>query len=338
MIVVMSHRASDGEIEAVLVRLERVGFQIHLSRGVERTIIGAIGDRNILGDISLESMPGVEKVVPILQPYKLASRTFQEENTVVRVGDLEIGGDTIHVMAGPCAVESREQLMQAARLVRDAGGTILRGGAFKPRTSPYSFQGLEEEGLKLLAEAREETGLLIVTEVMDVRTVPMVAQYADILQIGARNMQNFFLLREVAKIDKPVVLKRAPSGTIEEWLMAAEYIMSGGNYNVILCERGIRSFENYTRNTLDLTAVPVVKHLSHLPVIVDPSHAIGMWRFVSPMAGAAVAAGADGLIVEMHPNPSEALCDGPQSLTPENFKAMMANLKNIAGVMGRKMP
>lgn len=338
MIVVMSHRASDGEIESVLVRLEKIGFQIHLSRGVERTIIGAIGDRNILGDVSLESMPGVEKVVPILQPYKLASRTFQEEDTVVRAGSLEIGGDNIHVMAGPCAVESREQLMQAARIVRDAGGTILRGGAFKPRTSPYSFQGLEEEGLKLLAEAREETGLLIITEVMDVRTVPMVAQYADILQIGARNMQNFFLLREVAKIDKPVVLKRGPSATIEEWLMAAEYIMSGGNYNVILCERGIRSFENYTRNTLDLTAVPVVKYLSHLPVIVDPSHAIGMWRFVSPMARAAIASGADGLMVEMHPNPSEALCDGPQSLTPENFTIMMEDLKNISGLMGRKMP
>ena len=338
MIVVMSHRASDSEIEAVLTRLEKIGFQIHLSRGVERTIIGAIGDRSTVGEISLEAMPGVEKVVPIIQPYKLASRTFQEHNTVIRVGNLEIGSDTIHVMAGPCAVESREQLMQAARIVRDAGGTILRGGAFKPRTSPYSFQGLEEEGLKLLAEAREATGLLIVTEVMDVRTVSMVAKYADILQIGARNMQNFFLLREVAKIDKPVVLKRGPSATVEEWLMAAEYIMSGGNYNVILCERGIRSFETYTRNTLDLTAVPVVKYLSHLPVIVDPSHAIGMWRFVSPMAKAAIAAGADGLIVEMHPNPAEALCDGPQSLTPANFASMMDDLKNIASIMGRKMP
>jgi 3-deoxy-7-phosphoheptulonate synthase len=334
----MSHRASDAEIDAVLVRLEKIGFQIHLSRGVERTIIGAIGDRAIVGEVSLEAMSGVEKVVPILQPYKLASRTFQEENTVVRVGNLEIGGDTVHIMAGPCAVESREQLMQAARIVRDAGGTILRGGAFKPRTSPYSFQGMEEEGLKLLAEAREETGLLIVTEVMDVRTVPLVAKYADILQIGARNMQNFFLLREVAKIDKPVVLKRGPSATIEEWLMAAEYIMSGGNYNVILCERGIRSFENYTRNTLDLTAVPVVKYLSHLPVIVDPSHAIGMWRFVPPMARAALAAGADGLIVEMHPNPAEALCDGPQSLTPVNFASMMEDIKNIASLMGRKIP
>ncbi len=338
MIIVMDHRVGDDKIEAVLVRLERLGFQIHLSRGVERTIIGAIGDRGHLVGVDLEVMPGVEKVVPILQPYKLASRTFKEEGTVIRAGNVEIGGDTIHVMAGPCAVESREQLLCVAQMVKDAGATILRGGAFKPRTSPYSFHGLEEEGLELLAEAREATGLLIVTEVMDARTLPLVARYADILQIGARNMQNFFLLREVAKVDKPVVLKRGPSATVEEWLMAAEYIMSGGNYNVILCERGIRSFENYTRNTLDLTSVPVVKHLSHLPVIVDPSHAIGKWRFVPPMAKAAVAAGADGLIVEVHPNPVEALCDGPQSLIPEKFAAMMNDLRQITAVMGRRMP
>ncbi len=338
MILVMNHRASDDEIEAVIIRLEGMGFQIHLSRGVERTIIGAIGDKGHLIELDLEAMPGVEKVVPILRPYKLASRTFHEEGTVIRVGNLEIGGETIHVMAGPCAVESREQLLSAARIVKEAGATILRGGAYKPRTSPYSFQGLEEEGLELLAEARAATGLLIVTEVMDAKTLPVVAQYADILQIGARNMQNFFLLREVAKIDKPVMLKRGASATIEEWLMAAEYIMSGGNYNVILCERGIRSFETYTRNTLDLTAVPVVKHLSHLPVIVDPSHAIGKWRYVPPMARAAVAAGADGLIIEMHPNPVEALCDGPQSLTPDNFTEMMADLRRMAEVMGRKMP
>ncbi len=337
MIVVMNHRASDDEIEALMVRLEKSGFQIHLSRGVERTIIGAIGDKARLMGINLEAMPGVEKVVPILQPYKLASRTFQDKGTVVKVGNLEIGGETVHVMAGPCAVESREQLLEAARVVREAGATILRGGAFKPRTSPYSFQGLEEEGLELLAEAREATGLLIVTEVMDARTLPLVTQYTDILQIGARNMQNFFLLREVAKTDKPVVLKRGPSCTIEEWLMAAEYIMSGGNYNVILCERGIRSFESYTRNTLDLTAVPAAKYLSHLPVIVDPSHAIGKWRLVPPMAKAALAAGADGLIVEMHPNPAEALCDGPQSLTPANFTDMMDDLRRVAAVMGRKM-
>ncbi|MDF9407380.1 3-deoxy-7-phosphoheptulonate synthase [Pelotomaculum isophthalicicum JI] len=338
MIIVMDHRAGDDKIEAVITRLEKAGFQIHLSQGVERTIIGAIGDKTHLGDVGLEAMSGVEKVVPILQPYKLASRTFHEEGTVIRVGGLEIGGDTVHVAAGPCAVESREQVLETAEIVKKAGATILRGGAYKPRSSPYSFQGLEEEGLKFLAEARELTGLLIVTEVMDVRTVPMIADYADILQIGARNMQNFSLLREVAKVDKPVLLKRGPSATIEEWLMAAEYIMSGGNYNIILCERGIKSFENYTRNTLDLTAIPVVKHLSHLPVIVDPSHAIGKWRFVPSMAKAAIAAGADGLLVEVHPNPPEALCDGPQSLTPVNFNKMMSELNQVVAAVGRKMP
>ncbi|OPY58920.1 MAG: Phospho-2-dehydro-3-deoxyheptonate aldolase [Pelotomaculum sp. PtaU1.Bin035] len=337
MIIIMDHHASDDSIEAVLTRLDMAGFQIHLSQGVERTIIGAIGDKTRLGGLGLEAMPGVEKVIPILQPYKLASRTFHEEGTIIKVGDQEIGGDTIHVMAGPCAVENREQVMETAEIVKKAGATILRGGAFKPRTSPYSFQGMEEEGLKLLAEAREATGLLVVTEVMDVRAVPMVAEYADIIQIGARNMQNFFLLRELAKVDKPVLLKRGPAATVEDWLMAAEYIMSGGNYNVILCERGIRSFENYTRNTLDLTAVPVVKYLSHLPVIVDPSHAIGKWRFVPAMSKAAIAAGADGLLIEIHPNPQEALCDGPQSLTPANFCSMMTELKQIAAAVGRRM-
>jgi len=337
VIIVMDHHASDDKIETVISRLEKAGFQIHLSRGVERTIIGAIGDKTRLGDIGLEALPGVEKVVPILQPYKLASRTFHEEGTVIRMGAIEIGGDTVHVAAGPCAVESREQVLETAEIVKKAGATMLRGGAFKPRTSPYSFQGLEEEGLKFLAEARELTGLLVVTEVMDVRTVPMIAEYADIMQIGARNMQNFSLLREVAKVDKPVLLKRGPSATVEEWLMAAEYIMSGGNYNIILCERGIRSFENYTRNTLDLSSIPVVKHLSHLPVIVDPSHAIGKWRFVPSMAKAAVAGGADGLLVEVHPNPSEALCDGPQSLTPANFEKLMFELKQVAAAVGRRM-
>ena len=323
MIVVMNHKALAEQIDAVVQRLEQRGFKVHLSQGVERTIIGAIGDKTRLGDTALEAMAGVEKVVPILQPYKQASRTFQEEDTVVEVGDLKIGGGQIHVMAGPCAVESREQLMESARLVKEAGATILRGGAYKPRTSPYSFQGLEEEGLKMLAEAREETGLYIVTEVMDAATLPLVAEYADILQIGARNMQNFYLLREVARVDKPVLLKRSPSATIEEWLMAAEYLLAGGNRRVILCERGIRTFENHTRNTLDLTAVPVLKHLTHLPVIVDPSHAIGKWRYVTPMAKASLAAGADGLLIEVHPKPEEALCDGPQSLTPENFDILM---------------
>ena len=338
MIVVMNHCADKKDIQSVINKLEKTGFQLHLSEGVERTIIGAIGDKTRLGSMSLEAMPGVEKVVPILAPFKLASRNFKEENTVIRVGDLEIGGDTIHVMAGPCAVESMEQLMESALRVKEAGATILRGGAFKPRTSPYSFQGLEEKGLEMLAEAREVTGLRIVTEVMDSRTLPLVAQYADILQIGTRNMQNFFLLKEVATTGKPILLKRGISATIEEWLMAAEYIISGGNSQVILCERGIRSFETYTRNTLDLTAIPVLKHLTHLPVIVDPSHAIGKWRFVQPMARAAVAAGADGLIIEVHPNPSEALCDGPQSLTPENFKHLMDEVRQVSKIMNRNMP
>ncbi len=335
MIVVMASGASKQEINHVIDRLEGLGFRIHLSEGVEKTIIGAIGDKTRLNEIALEAMPGVEKVVPILQPYKLVSREFKTHDSVVKVGDLEFGGSQIHVMAGPCAVESREQVLETAEEVSRAGATILRGGAFKPRTSPYAFQGLEEDGLKILAEARERTGLKIVTEVVDPRTVELVARYADILQIGARNMQNFFLLKEVATADKPVVLKRGPSATIEEWLMAAEYLMSGGNYNVILCERGIRTFESYLRNTLDLSAVPVAKHLSHLPVIVDPSHATGKWKFIRPMAMAAIAAGADGLLIEVHPNPAQALCDGPQSLTPENFSALMNDIKKVADVMGR---
>jgi len=338
MIVVMNHGAGEKDIESVVGKLEKSGFQVHLSKGVERTIIGAIGDKTRLGDMSLEAMPGVERVVPILDPFKLASRNFKPENTVVTVGGIEIGGEAIHVMAGPCAVESKEQLMEAACRVKEAGATILRGGAFKPRTSPYSFQGLEEKGLEMLAEAREATGLYIVTEVMDSKSLPTVAQYADIIQIGARNMQNFFLLREVAAAGKPVLLKRGPSATIEEWLMAAEYIMAGGNQQVIMCERGVRTFETYTRNTLDLTSVPVLKYLSHLPVIVDPSHAIGKWRFVPAMSRAAIAAGADGLLVEVHPNPSEALCDGPQSLTPENFRRLMDEVRQVGLTMNRKLP
>ncbi|MCG8402969.1 MAG: 3-deoxy-7-phosphoheptulonate synthase [Firmicutes bacterium] len=337
MIVVMAHKASEIEIDRVLVKLKEAGFQIHLSQGVERTVIGAIGDKTRLRDLALEAMQGVEKVVPILQPYKLVSSAYMDGPTVVKVGDLEIGGDTIHVMAGPCAVESREQLLESAEIVRRSGATLLRGGAFKPRTSPYSFQGLEQKGLEFLAEAREKTGLRIVTEVLDPRFLELVAEYADVLQIGARNMQNFFLLREVARAGKPILLKRGPSSTIEEWLLAAEYILAEGNRDVILCERGIRTFEDYTRNTLDLTAVPVVKYLSHLPVIVDPSHAIGKWRFVEPMARAAIAAGADGLMVEVHPHPEEALCDGPQSLNGDNFNLLMTKLHDVAGVMGRKL-
>lgn len=337
MIVVMNQKATQKDIDAVIKKLETLGFQIHISQGVERTIIGAIGDKTRLGGIAPEAMPGVEKVVPILSPFKLASRNFKEQDTIVQVGDVKIGDGSIQVMAGPCAVESKEQLMETAMRVKEAGATILRGGAFKPRTSPYSFQGLEEKGLELLAEAREATGLYIITEVMDTQNLPLVAEYADILQIGARNMQNFFLLKEVAKAGKPVLLKRGPSATIEEWLMAAEYIISGGNQQVILCERGIRTFETYTRNTLDLTAIPILKHLTHLPVVVDPSHAIGKWQFVPTMARASIAAGADGLIIEVHTNPAEALCDGPQSLTPGNFKLMMENLRQLSKVINRNM-
>lgn len=337
MIIIMEHGATREEIDAVTERLVREGFQIHLSQGVEKTIIGAIGDRTRLANMALEAMPAVAKVVPILEPFKLCSRTFKPANTTVRVGDLEIGGEQIQVMAGPCAVESREQILETARMVKKAGATILRGGAFKPRTSPYSFQGLEQEGLKYLAEAREETGLRVVTEIVDPRSVDLVAEYADILQIGARNMQNFFLLKEAARCRKPVMLKRGPSATIEEWLMAAEYIMSGGNYDVILCERGIRTFETYTRNTLDLSAVPVVKHLSHLPVVVDPSHGTGKWRWVQPMARAAVAAGADGLLIEVHPCPSEAMSDGPQSLRPENFNNLMEDIRVVAAAVKRRV-
>lgn len=338
MFIVMAYGVKEEEINAVIRRVEQIGLTAHLSRGVEQTVIGVIGDERNREDIlGLEVMDGVERVIPILQPYKLASRTFKQEDSIVKVGNLEIGGESIQIMAGPCAVESREQLLEAALQVKEAGATILRGGAFKPRTSPYAFQGLEEKGLELLAEAREITGLRIVTEVMDVRALPLIEEYADIIQIGARNMQNFVLLKEVATARKPVLLKRGLSATIEEWLMAAEYIMAGGNYQVILCERGIRSFETYTRNTLDICAIPVIKYLSHLPVVVDPSHGIGKWRFVPAMARASIAAGADGLLVEVHPDPQQALCDGPQSLTPTNFTAMMADLRKIASVMNKKI-
>lgn len=337
MIVIMQKGAQKEEIQKVIEKLEKVGFSIHLSEGVERTIIGAVGDKSILNELGLEAMIGVERVVAIRHPYKMVSREVKSENTVVKIGDVEIGGSQIQVMAGPCAVESREQLFEVAQMVKDSGAKILRGGAFKPRTSPYAFQGLEEEGLKLLAEARERTGLLIVTEVVDPRTIDLVSEYSDILQIGARNMQNFFLLKEVAKANKPVLLKRGLSSTIEEWLMAAEYIYAGGNHNVIFCERGIRTFETTTRNTLDLSAVAMVKQLSHLPVIVDPSHGTGVRSLVQPMSQAAIAAGADGLMIEVHPNPPEALCDGPQSLTPEQFSTLLSSVKNIAGAIGKEL-
>ena len=337
MIVVMRHTASSENIQKVVKRLEEEGFKIHLSQGVARTIIGAIGDRTRLQEMAIEAMTGVEKVVPILQPYKLVSKEFQPHSSEIKVGNLIIGGKDIHVIAGPCAVECKEQIIEIAVLVKAAGATMLRGGAFKPRTSPYSFQGLQEEGLRLLARAREETGLPVVTECMDIESLPVVSEFADVVQIGARNMQNFNLLKKLGQIPNPVILKRGPASTIEEWLLAAEYIASSGNAKVILCERGIRTFEHYTRNTLDLSAVPAAKNLSHLPVFVDPSHGTGRWQLVGPMSRAAIAAGADGILVEVHPNPSEALSDGPQSLTPENFASLMEELGVVASALNRQV-
>lgn len=333
MIIVMENNTPQEQIEQISEKLKEKGFKVHLSQGVEKTIIGAIGERSQAIMEMFETQPGVEKIVPILQPFKLASREFKQRTSVVQVGDNLVGHGKMQIIAGPCAVEGRELFLEVAMIVKEAGATMLRGGAFKPRTSPYSFQGLEERGLEILAEARELTGLPVVTEVMDPRTIDMVASYADILQVGARNMQNFFLLRELGKINKPVLLKRGPSATIEEWIMAAEYIISSGNEEVIMCERGIRTFENYTRNTLDLSAVPLIKQLTHLPIIVDPSHGTGKWKLVEPMALAAVSAGCDGLMVEVHQNPSEALSDGPQSLTPENFHTMVEKIKNLKAVL-----
>lgn len=339
MIIVMRKGASPEEVQTVVKRLEDEGFQVHLSQGEARTIIGVIGEntKTKLPGMALEAYSGVEKVIPILQPFKLASRDFKPEDTVIKIGDITIGGKQIHIAAGPCAVEGKEQLLETAYAVKEAGATILRGGAYKPRTSPYSFQGLEEKGLELLAEAREETGLLIITEATDIANLQLVAKYADIIQIGARNMQNFQLLKAAGRLKKPVLLKRGLSATIEEWILAAEYIMCEGNYQVILCERGIRTFETYTRNTLDLSSVPAVKELSHLPIFVDPSHGTGKWSLVPAMSKAALAAGADGLLIEVHPRPSEALSDGPQSLTGENFKTLMQELKNMAKLLQREM-
>lgn len=331
----MEHKASPQLVDAVTTRLKQLGFDTHLSVGVERTIIGAIGEKRPGYMEMLSAMPGVERIVPILQPFKLAGREWHPEPTKVQVGDITIGGDEIVVMAGPCAVEGEVQLLEVAREIKSAGAHILRGGAFKPRTSPYSFQGLEAEGLRILAEARRQTGLPVVTEVTNPKDIELVAEYADMLQIGARNMQNFTLLREVGHINKPVLLKRGLAATVEEWLMAAEYIISGGNSNVVLCERGIRTYETGTRNTLDLSAVPAVKHYSHLPIIVDPSHGTGRWRYVTPMAKAAVAAGADGLMIEVHCRPEEALSDGAQSLTPANFQQLMSEIKVVAQAVGR---
>lgn len=339
-IIVLKPGTTEEELRHIVKKLESRGLQANISKGTERTIVGVIGDTSKITEEeenSIRVMPGVEEVMRILKPYKLASRDFRAEDTIINVKGNIIGGKKIQLIAGPCAVENKTMLVNIAERVKDAGASFIRGGAFKPRSSPYSFQGLGEEGLKYLAGARRKTGLPVVTELMDPRDIKVISKYADIIQIGARNMQNFRLLLEVGTARKPVLLKRGLSATIKEWLMAAEYIMSKGNQNVILCERGIRTFETATRNTLDLSAVPVLKKLTHLPVFVDPSHGVGKWDLVAPMSKAAVAAGADGLVIEVHTKPEEALSDGEQSLKPDDFKKLIKELKPIAAAVGREI-
>jgi len=335
MIVIMKKDATPSQLTNVIARIEQMGCQAHLSRGEERTLVGIIGNGRPFDHERIEQMDGVAKTMPVLRPFKRASRDFHPQDTLVTVGDIVFGGPQVVLIAGPCAVENRDQLIDIASVVKERGAQMLRGGAFKPRTSPYSFQGLGEEGLRILAEAREVTGLPIVTEVIQPELVPLVTSYADMLQIGARNMQNFALLHAVGQAQCPVLLKRGMMSTVEELLMAAEYILSHGNTRVILCERGIRTFEAYTRNTLDISAVPLLKQLTHLPVIVDPSHATGKWELVAPVSRAAVAAGADGLIVEVHTHPDQALSDGSQSLKPETFTDLVASLRKVAVAVGR---
>lgn len=337
MIIVMQAKATEEDIRQVVERVEKLGLRAHLSKGVERTIIGVIGDERLIKKEQLSLLPRVENVIPVLKPYKLASREFRQTDTVVDVAGVRVGGRNVVVIAGPCSVESESQLMATAECVKSHGATLLRGGAYKPRTSPYAFQGLGEDGLKLLARAREKTGLGIVTEVMESAEAELVADYADLLQVGARNMQNTKLLRSLSKLRKPILLKRNFSATLNEFLMSAEYLLSGGNDQVILCERGIRTFVDYSRNTLDLNIVPAIKNLSHLPIIVDPSHGTGRTDLIIPMSRAALACGADGLIVEVHPNPAEAFSDGDQSLTPVEFARLMAESKVIAGAVGRSL-
>ncbi|RLL85159.1 3-deoxy-7-phosphoheptulonate synthase [Petrotoga sp. HKA.pet.4.5] len=330
MVIVMEENATEEEIKNVIQKVEEVGFKAHPDKGENHTIVGVVGEGDreyILSNI--ETFPGVERVVEITQPFKLASRTFKSKDSIYDIGGIKIGGENFLTIAGPCAVESKEQVLETALFLKEKGVKFLRGGAYKPRTSPYSFQGLKEEGLKILKEVSEETGLKIVTEVMDTREVELVSRYADVLQIGTRNMQNFALLKEVGKLNKPVLLKRGLSATYKEFLMSAEYIISEGNNQVILCERGIRTFTDETRNTLDISAIPVIKRYSHLPIIIDPSHASGDWRYVAPLSKAAVAAGADGLIIEVHPDPKNALSDGKQSLNFEQFSELMDQIKAL---------
>jgi len=338
MIIVLRSDATEEQINHIIERVQKLGLKTVLSKGTQRSIIGVIGPEDILQVTPLEVFPGVERVMPVLAPYKLVSREFKHEDSVIDLGKgVKIGGKKIVVMAGPCAIENMDTLHEIAVEVKKAGAGVLRGGAFKPRTSPYSFQGLGEEGLKYLNQVGKELNLVTISEVMDTRHVELVAKYADILQIGARNMQNFNLLKEVGLSKKPVLLKRGLSSTIKELLMSAEYILSGGNFNVVLCERGIRTFEDFTRNTLDISAVPAVKQLSHLPIIVDPSHAAGKWGLVSSLAKAAVASGADGLIIEVHSHPEDAMSDGAQSLLPDNFSLLMKELKALSGAIGREI-
>ncbi|MEP6914335.1 MAG: 3-deoxy-7-phosphoheptulonate synthase [Acidobacteriota bacterium] len=335
MVVVMQERATDEQVQRVIAQLVEMGFDVHRSTGALKTVIGAVGGNRVGDPRLLEVLEGVQEVVRITEPYKLASRTFKAENTVVTIGDLRIGGDEVIVMAGPCSAETDEQVEAAASAVKRAGAKVLRGGAFKPRSSPYSFQGLGEEGLRMLRGAADRHNLKLVSEVMDISQLELISRYADILQVGARNMQNFTLLRELGHTRTPILLKRGISATIEEWLLSAEYILAGGNMSVMLCERGIRTFESYTRNTLDISAIPVVRKLSHLPILVDPSHGTGLRDKVAPMARAAVAAGADGLLIEVHHDPDHALSDGAQSLFPAQFDRLMAELRIIAPAIGR---
>jgi 3-deoxy-7-phosphoheptulonate synthase len=336
MVVVMQERATEGQIQKIIAQLVGMGFDVHRSTGSSRTVIGAVG--NGVGDPQLlEVQEGVHEVLRITEPYKLASRTFKPENTVITIGDVRIGGDEVIVMAGPCSAETDEQVETTAAAVKRAGAKVLRGGAFKPRSSPYSFQGLGEAGLKMLRSAADRHDLKLITEVMEIGQIELIERYADILQVGARNMQNFSLLRELGRTRKPVMLKRGISATIEEWLLSAEYLLAGGNKDVMLCERGIRTFESYTRNTLDISAIPVIQKLSHLPIVADPSHGTGRRDKVKPMARAAVAAGADGLLIEVHCDPDHAKSDGAQSLFPSEFDRLMAELRVIAPAIGRSI-
>jgi 3-deoxy-7-phosphoheptulonate synthase len=335
MVVVMQERATDAQIQKVIAQLVDMGFDVHRSTGALRTVIGAVGGNRAFDPALVQVLDGVQEVLRITEPYKLASRTFKPENTIISVGDVRIGGDEVIVMAGPCSAETEEQVEVTAAAVKRAGAKVLRGGAFKPRSSPYSFQGLGEEGLRMLREAADRHGLKLITEIMDISQLELIERYADILQVGARNMQNFTLLRELGRTRTPVLLKRGISATIEEWLLSAEYILAGGNMSVMLCERGIRTFESYTRNTFDISAIPVIQKLSHLPVLADPSHGTGRRDQVAPMARAAVAAGADGLLIEVHRDPDHALSDGAQSLHPPQFDRLMAELRIIAPAIGR---